>query len=93
MRRTTFLLALSAVVVLSGRPAAAQQYKTLGPNECLNCHDHQDERKWYEKQEIPEIQKRFPQKGANAGHINSSSGHGPWPEGLLSFGTFLKPLA
>ncbi|MFV0298754.1 MAG: RBBP9/YdeN family alpha/beta hydrolase, partial [Hyphomicrobiaceae bacterium] len=23
---------------------------------------------------------------ADAGHINSASGHGPWPEGLLTFG-------
>jgi predicted alpha/beta hydrolase family esterase len=29
---------------------------------------------------------------ANAGHINAASGHGPWPEGLLSFGLFLKSL-
>ncbi|HRD77425.1 MAG TPA: alpha/beta hydrolase [Hyphomicrobiaceae bacterium] len=29
---------------------------------------------------------------ANAGHINTDSGHGPWPEGLLSFGLFLKSL-
>jgi predicted alpha/beta hydrolase family esterase len=29
---------------------------------------------------------------ANAGHINSQSGHGPWPEGLLTFGVFLKQL-
>lgn len=29
---------------------------------------------------------------ANAGHINTDSGHGPWPEGLLSFGMFLKSL-
>ena len=29
---------------------------------------------------------------ANAGHINSESGHGPWPEGLLTFGVFLKQL-
>lgn len=24
------------------------------------------------------------------GHINASSGHGPWPEGLMQFGWFLK---
>lgn len=30
---------------------------------------------------------------ANAGHINTASGHGPWPEGLLSFGAFLKTLS
>lgn len=29
---------------------------------------------------------------ANAGHINTASGHGPWPEGLLTFGAFLKGL-
>lgn len=29
---------------------------------------------------------------ANAGHINTASGHGPWPEGLLTFGLFLKSL-
>ena len=26
------------------------------------------------------------------GHINVASGHGPWPEGLLKFGSFLKGL-
>lgn len=30
--------------------------------------------------------------GGEAGHINSDSGHGPWPEGLLSFAHFLKSL-
>ena len=27
-----------------------------------------------------------------AGHINVASGHGPWPEGLMRFGVFLKEL-
>lgn len=27
-----------------------------------------------------------------SGHINSESGHGPWPEGLLRFAAFLKAL-
>lgn len=27
-----------------------------------------------------------------SGHINSASGHGPWPEGLMRFGGFLKEL-
>ena len=26
----------------------------------------------------------------DAGHINSDSGHGPWPEGMLRFGVLLK---
>ncbi|MEQ1713333.1 MAG: alpha/beta hydrolase [Hyphomicrobium sp.] len=30
--------------------------------------------------------------GGQSGHINVSSGHGPWPEGLLRFGSFLKSL-
>lgn len=33
----------------------------------------------------------FVEAGA-LGHINASSGHGPWPEGLLRFGAFLQPL-
>jgi predicted alpha/beta hydrolase family esterase len=28
----------------------------------------------------------------DAGHINSDSGHGPWPEGLLRLASFLKQL-
>jgi predicted alpha/beta hydrolase family esterase len=28
----------------------------------------------------------------DAGHINSESGHGPWPEGLMRLATFLKTL-
>ena len=27
-----------------------------------------------------------------SGHINVESGHGPWPEGLLQFGQFLRKL-
>ncbi len=27
-----------------------------------------------------------------AGHINAESGHGPWPEGLMTFASFLKGL-
>ena len=29
----------------------------------------------------------------DAGHINTESGHGPWPEGLMAFGGFLNKLA
>lgn len=28
----------------------------------------------------------------DAGHINSASGHGPWPEGLMTFAQFLSRL-
>jgi hypothetical protein len=61
------------IAVLAVAPAASAQQKftAVGPNECLNCHDHDDQRTWYEKKEIPEVQRLFPDKGANAGHINS----------------------
>jgi predicted alpha/beta hydrolase family esterase len=29
----------------------------------------------------------------DAGHLNTTSGHGPWPEGLMRFAGFLKKLA
>ncbi|MEZ0171532.1 RBBP9/YdeN family alpha/beta hydrolase [Microvirga sp. TS319] len=29
----------------------------------------------------------------DAGHLNTESGHGPWPEGLMRFAGFLKRLA
>jgi uncharacterized protein len=31
-------------------------------------------------------------EAGEAGHINTASGHGPWPEGLMQFGWFLKKL-
>jgi serine hydrolase len=31
-------------------------------------------------------------EGGALGHINAASGHGPWPEGLLRFGSFLQQL-
>jgi predicted alpha/beta hydrolase family esterase len=31
--------------------------------------------------------------GGDVGHINTESGHGPWPEGLMRFAGFLKTLA
>ncbi len=30
--------------------------------------------------------------GGENGHLNEESGHGPWPEGLLVFGEFMKRL-
>ncbi len=34
---------------------------------------------------------RFVDAG-DSGHINAESGHGPWPEGLMSFAAFLRGL-
>ncbi len=30
--------------------------------------------------------------GGDAGHLNSASGHGPWPEGVIQFSSFLRRL-
>ncbi|MTI45164.1 alpha/beta hydrolase [Roseibium hamelinense] len=32
------------------------------------------------------------QDAGEAGHINMASGHGPWPEGMMSFAGFMKRL-
>lgn len=32
-------------------------------------------------------------EAGDVGHINGASGHGPWPEGVLRFGTFLAGLS
>lgn len=66
------LICAAALTLHFSLPAAAQQrFQYVGPSECLNCHDHQAERQWYERQEIPEVARRFPAKGKNAGHINA----------------------
>lgn len=31
-------------------------------------------------------------EGGALGHVNTASGHGPWPDGLLRLGTFLRQL-
>jgi len=71
MRAQYLFLSMLLALVAFARPSAQQKFQALGPNQCLNCHDHEAERQWYEKKEIPEVQKLFPEKGANAGHINS----------------------
>src|SRR5262249_53940963 len=75
---TTRLQVLIAAVIVGGaaiagpavRSAAAQQFKYIGPKQCTNCHDHDAEKLWYEKKEIPEVHRLFPDQN-NAGHINS----------------------
>src|SRR5262249_159844 len=74
---------LRVVMVVAGVSAAAiagpvvrtaaaqqQQFKYIGPKQCTNCHDHDAEKLWYEKKEIPEVHRLFPDQN-NAGHINS----------------------
>src|SRR5258708_10306626 len=62
----------AAACLLAARGAVAQQKPQFaGPSECINRHDHQDERLWYEKKEAPEVRQLFPDRGDKAGHINS----------------------
>jgi len=70
---TTTLRELAWFLFVLGSAASlqAQGFQPVGPNECLNCHDHDEERAWYEKKEIPEVNRLFPDKAANAGHINA----------------------
>src|SRR5262245_24361902 len=76
----TTTLRLVSVVVIAGTAAIAgpgawnvagqQRFQYLGPKQCTNCHDHDNEKLWYEKKEIPEVHRLFPDQN-NAGHINS----------------------
>jgi hypothetical protein len=79
---TAFLLTAALVVCASTRsgasggpgvpaPAAQQKIQMLGPGQCLNCHDHDKEKDWYNSKELLEVVRLFPDKGANAGHVNS----------------------
>jgi hypothetical protein len=52
-------------------PPPQQKIQMLGPGQCLNCHDHDKENQWYSKGELLEVVRLFPEKGANAGHVNS----------------------
>jgi len=66
-----YLLPVALLLLATMTPSAQQTFPTVGPRQCLNCHDHEAESAWYQKKEIPEVQRLFPEKGANAGHINS----------------------
>ena len=55
---------------LAARASAQARFTYVGPKQCTNCHDHEAEKLWYEKKEIPEAQRLFPDS-KNAGHVNS----------------------
>jgi hypothetical protein len=52
-------------------PPMQQKLQMLGPGQCLNCHDHDKEKDWYSSKELLEVVRLFPDKGKNAGHVNS----------------------
>lgn len=74
--RRSVLLGLPAVVTLCGiigtrSTEARQAAQYIGPGQCLNCHEHDRESQWYQKGEQAAVQKLFPDRGAQAGHLNS----------------------
>src|SRR5262245_31649589 len=71
LRVSVALIVAVSSAGVGGTVSAQTRYQTLGPAECINCHDHQDERAWYEKKEMPEVRRLFPDRGDKAGHINS----------------------
>jgi len=71
MRRRLPAAAIAIAAFLFPSHVLAQRFSVTGPSECINCHDHEAERTWYEKQEMAEVRRLFPDKGANAGHINA----------------------
>ena len=50
IRRSVVSAALGAFLLST--PAAAQTFDYLGPNKCINCHDHDDEKEWWEKEDM-----------------------------------------
>lgn len=60
-----------AVSVVAASPAAAQTGKVLGPNKCVNCHEHEREKLWASGGEATKVRELFPDRGFQAGHINS----------------------
>jgi hypothetical protein len=75
MRHAILVAVLGAAVgwaaALPSAVTAQQRFDFVGPSQCLNCHDHTPEKQWYENKELVEVKRLFPEKGANAGHINS----------------------
>lgn len=63
-------MTLASVVGCVAAAAAQPRFDYIGPKQCTNCHDHDPEKEWYEKKEIPEVTRLFPDQ-KNAGHINS----------------------
>ena len=51
IHRSVVSAALGAFLLST--PAVAQTFDYLGPNKCINCHDHDDEKEWWEKEDGP----------------------------------------
>jgi hypothetical protein len=63
--------ALTAAKPPAQPPMQTPKAQMLGPGQCLNCHDHDKEKDWYSTKELLEVVRLFPEKGKNAGHVNS----------------------
>ena len=47
------VLAGALGALLLAMPASAQTFDYVGPNGCINCHDHEDEKEWWQKVDGP----------------------------------------
>lgn len=47
------LWAVCLAVALAAVPSLSAQPQYVGPNKCLNCHDHEDEKAWWQDQDGP----------------------------------------
>src|SRR5437867_2963197 len=50
--RAAALFATSMLFVCA-LPASAQKFQNIGPRKCIDCHDHEKEKLWSEKQDGP----------------------------------------
>lgn len=52
-RLTIALLAVGLAALASATRVWAQPFQVLGPTECINCHDHEAEKTWWQKEDGP----------------------------------------
>ena len=74
-------------------PAAFQMPRAPLPFPSVVVASHNDEFATFaESQDLATVWGSSFADAGESGHINSNSGHGPWPEGLLRFTGFMKTL-
>lgn len=81
------LAALGGAEILAALPKKPLPFKTL----VVASRD--DEHGTYEElQSLAALWGAGLSDAGYSGHINAESGHGPWPEGLMRFASFMKDL-
>jgi predicted alpha/beta hydrolase family esterase len=81
------IAAMGGTAIVDALPRAPFPFKTL---VIASRDDH-----YGDYEEVESLAKAWGAEltdAGNSGHINAESGHGPWPEGLMRFGGFMKSL-